>query len=112
MLDDRQSDAPQRFLYGTSISESFDADPDDLVRALKQKGLEGLVAKRLDSTYEAGERSGAWSKYKTNQSQELVIGGYKPGQYGFEYLLAGYYEGRNLLFVGKIKNGFVAALGR
>ena len=94
------------------ISESFEADPDDLIPAFKQNGLEGLIAKRLDSIYEAGERSGAWSKYKTNQSQEFVVGGYKSGSYGFEYLLAGYYEGRDLIFVGKIKNGFVPALRR
>jgi bifunctional non-homologous end joining protein LigD len=52
-------------------------------------------------------------KFKTNQSQELVIGGYKPGKDYFDYLLAGYYDGNgNLMFAGKIKNGFVAATRR
>ena len=72
----------------------------------KPNGLEGIVAKRATSRYETGERSGAWIKYKTNQGQGLVIGGYKPGAVGFDYLLAGYYQGKNLIFIGKIKNGF------
>ena len=45
-------------------------------------------------------------KYKTNKGQELVIGGYKPGSIGFDYLLVGYYDGKDLIFIGKIKNGF------
>ncbi len=64
------------------------------------------------SIYEAGERSGAWLKYKTNKGQELVIAGYKPGPVGFDYLLAGYYEGDDLIFIAKIKNGFTPALRR
>jgi hypothetical protein len=51
-------------------------------------------------------------KYKADQGQEFVIGGYKPGKYGFEYLLAGYYEGTDRIFVAKIKNGFVPHLRR
>jgi ATP-dependent DNA ligase len=51
-------------------------------------------------------------KYKTKQSQELVMAGYKPRSNGFEYLLAGYYEGKNLIFIAKIKNGFVPQLRR
>ena len=94
------------------ISEVFEAEPQQLIRAAKEAGLEGIVAKRRDSKYEPGDRSGAWVKYKTDQSQELVIGGYKPGNYGFEYLLAGYYEGNDLIFIAKIKNGFVPPVRR
>jgi DNA ligase D-like protein (predicted ligase) len=97
---------------GVRLSVAFEGPPKRLVAAAKQSGLEGIVAKRRDSRYEAGERSGAWLKYKTNKGQELVIGGYKPGTGGFENLLVGYYEGRNLIFVGKIKNGFTPALRR
>jgi DNA ligase D-like protein (predicted ligase) len=92
------------------LSQVFDVSASDLVKAVTGEGLEGIVAKRSDSRYEPGERSGAWIKYKTNKGQELVIGGYKPNGSSFEYLLAGYYEGRHLIFVGKIKNGFVPAL--
>jgi bifunctional non-homologous end joining protein LigD len=94
------------------ISEVFAAGPEELIRATKKAGLEGIVAKRRDSRYEAGERSGAWVKYKADHAQEFVIGGYKPGKYGFEYLLAGYYEGTDLIFVAKIKNGFVPQVRR
>jgi bifunctional non-homologous end joining protein LigD len=47
----------------------------DLVRSVKTQGLEGLVAKRRDSKYEPGLRSGAWQKRRVNAGQELVIGG-------------------------------------
>ena len=94
------------------LSPAFADSPERLIAAVKKSGLEGIVAKRANSIYEAGERSGAWLKYKTNRGQELVIGGYKPGANGFEHLLVGYYEGRDLMFVAKIKNGFTAALRR
>lgn len=94
------------------ISPIFDASPDKLIAAATKSGLEGVIGKRADSRYESGERSGAWVKYKTNQGQELVIGGYKPGSNGFEYLLVGYYEGKKLMFIGKIRNGFTPALRR
>jgi ATP-dependent DNA ligase len=58
--------------------------------------------------YEPGARSGAWVKFKVNQGQELVIGGYIPGPQHFTSLLAGYYDAAGrLIFVAKIKNGFV-----
>ncbi len=92
------------------ISAVFNTSANKLVAAAKNAGLEGVIAKRADSRYESGERSGAWVKYKTNKGQELVIGGYKPGTNGFEYLLVGYYEGRDLIFIAKIRNGFTPAL--
>jgi bifunctional non-homologous end joining protein LigD len=94
------------------LSEVFEAKPKQLIAAAKHAGLEGVIAKRADSRYESGERSGAWVKYKTNKGQELVIGGYKPGTNGFEYLLVGYYEGKDLIFIAKIRNGFTPALRR
>ena len=44
----------------------------DLIRSVKAQGLEGLVAKRRDSEYEAGRRSGAWQKMRVNRGQEFV----------------------------------------
>ena len=52
----------------------------DLIASVKAQGLEGLVAKRRDSKYEPGERSGAWQKMRVNAGQELVIGGYTPSR--------------------------------
>ncbi len=94
------------------LSAVFNSSPNALISAAKKAGLEGVIAKRADSRYETGERSGAWVKYKTNKGQELVIGGYKPGPNGFDYLLVGYYEARNLIFIAKIRNGFTPALRR
>lgn len=94
------------------VSAVFDATPKQLIAAAKKTGLEGVIAKRAGSRYESGERSGAWVKYKTNKGQELVIGGYKPGPNGFDYLLVGYYEGKDLIFIAKVRNGFTPALRR
>ena len=74
---------------------------------MRKLGLEGVVGKRIDSIYEPGERSGAWIKHRTNREQEFVIGGYIPGAHGFDALLVGVYEKRELMFVAKVKNGFV-----
>lgn len=92
------------------LSIVFNESPKRLIAAAKKSGLEGVIAKRADSRYESGERSGAWVKYKTNKGQELVIGGYKPGTTGFDYLLVGYYEGKDLIFIAKIRNGFTPSL--
>jgi len=94
------------------LSSVFPTSASRLIAAARKSGLEGVVAKRGDSRYESGERSGAWVKYKTNEGQELVIGGYKPASNGFEYLLVGYYDGRDLIFIAKIRNGFTPAIRR
>jgi ATP-dependent DNA ligase len=56
----------------------------DLIHSVKAQGLEGLVAKRRDSKYEPGLRSGAWQKMRVNQGQELVIAGYTPSDKNFD----------------------------
>ncbi|MDQ6623637.1 MAG: non-homologous end-joining DNA ligase, partial [Verrucomicrobiota bacterium] len=60
-------------------SPLLEAPPSQVLDAVKKLGLEGVVGKRDGSVYEAGERSGAWIKQRTNAEQEFVIGGYKPG---------------------------------
>jgi bifunctional non-homologous end joining protein LigD len=69
-----------------------------LLEASRDQGLEGIVAKRLDSRYEPGRRSGAWIKVKNVRRQEVVIGGWVPGQGGrsgrIGALLGGVYEPR------------------
>jgi bifunctional non-homologous end joining protein LigD len=99
------------FLGPVRLSENF-AGPKDIIRAAQQLGLEGVVAKKKGSLYEPGQRSRAWVKYRINQGQELVIGGYIPGSDFFDALLVGYYEANKLLFVAKIRNGFVPRLRR
>jgi DNA ligase D-like protein (predicted ligase) len=78
----------------------------DLVQSVKASGLEGLVAKRRDSLYEPGLRSGAWQKMRVNRGQEFVIGGYTVGGKSFDALVFGYYEGDNLIYVARTRNGF------
>lgn len=56
----------------------------NLIRSVKEQGLEGLVSKRRDSKYEPGVRSGAWVKMRVNRTQEFVIGGYTLGGRHFD----------------------------
>jgi DNA ligase D-like protein (predicted ligase) len=79
---------------------------DELIRAVKEQGLEGLVGKRRDSRYESGDRSGAWMKMRVNAGQEFVIGGYTIGGRTFDALVFGYYEGEDLIYVARTRNGF------
>jgi ATP-dependent DNA ligase len=88
------------------FSETVNATPAALIAAAKEHGVEGLIAKRIGSVYEPGQRSGAWVKYRLNQGQEFVIGGYTPSKHDFDALLVGYYDDDKLIFVGKIRNGF------
>jgi len=81
-----------------------------LVHSVKTHGLEGLVAKRRDSRYEPGLRSGAWMKMRVNRGQEFVIGGYTPGTRTFDALVIGYYEGGRLIYASRTRNGFTPAL--
>jgi DNA ligase D-like protein (predicted ligase) len=82
----------------------------DLVHSVKVQGLEGLVAKRRDSRYEPGLRSGAWMKMRINQSQAFVIGGYTVGSNPFDALIFGYYEGDRLIYAARTRNGFTPAV--
>jgi DNA ligase D-like protein (predicted ligase) len=90
--------------------ERFDASLRDLLHAVKAQGLEGLVAKRRDSRYEPGLRSGAWMKMRVNRGQEFVIGGYTIGSKTFDALIFGYYEGDRLMYAARTRNGFTPAL--
>jgi ATP-dependent DNA ligase len=54
------------------LSEVFTSDPADLIAAAKDLGFEGIVAKRKDSVYESGKRTGAWVKYKVTGDRSLL----------------------------------------
>jgi DNA ligase D-like protein (predicted ligase) len=90
-------------------SPVLEAGLKDLIQSVKAQALEGLVAKRRDSKYEPGLRSGAWLKMRVNQGQELVIGGYTPSAKNFDALVIGYYEGPNLIYAARTRNGFTPA---
>jgi ATP-dependent DNA ligase len=91
-------------------STIFDATLADLIASVREQQLEGLVAKRRDSKYESGQRSGAWRKMRINQGQEFVIGGYKCGGKTFDALVFGCYEGNDLMYAARTRNGFTPKL--
>jgi bifunctional non-homologous end joining protein LigD len=74
-------------------------------------GLEGVVAKRVDSSYRPGERSDAWRKVKVTAGQEFVVGGWLPGNGRLAgrlgSLLVGYHDGRDgpLRYAGRVGSG-------
>jgi bifunctional non-homologous end joining protein LigD len=91
------------------FSESFHAPPEKIWAEIKRLGLEGIIAKRTDATYEPGRRSGAWIKVKAQNEQEFVIGGYTPprgSRKHFGSILVGYYDGGKLMFASGVGSGF------
>jgi ATP-dependent DNA ligase len=90
-------------------SPILEASLPDLIRSVKAQGLEGLVAKRRDSKYEPGLRSGAWQKMRVNRGQEFVIAGYTPSLKNFDALVIGYYESDKLIYAARTRNGFTPA---
>jgi DNA ligase D-like protein (predicted ligase) len=95
---------------GAHFSDSFHVTADQMVSAVRSQGLEGIVAKRRNSFYEPGRRSGAWVKMRIGGGQEFVIGGYTASSKNFDALLVGYYEADKLMFAAKVRNGFVPAV--
>lgn len=81
-----------------------------MYEASGKTGLEGIVAKRTDCAYREGSRGGEWLKIKNHASQELVIGGWLPGegrrQGHLGALLVGYYDGGDLVYAGRVGTGF------
>jgi bifunctional non-homologous end joining protein LigD len=82
-----------------------------LLDATREQGLEGIMAKRLDSTYEPGRRSSAWIKVKNVLRQEVAIGGWAPGEGNREGTLGALCVGVHdedgaLRYVGKVGSGF------
>ncbi len=91
------------------LSEAFD-DGAALLEAAEQQGLEGIVAKRLDSRYTQGKRTRDWLKIKTHGEQEFVIAGFTKGTgrraSSFGSLVLGYYRGDELVYAGNVGTGF------
>jgi bifunctional non-homologous end joining protein LigD len=91
------------------FSESFDAPPGDLLNSAHELGLEGLIGKRIDSSY-SSRRSPDWIKLKTRLRQEFVIGGYTAPQgtrTGLGALLLGVHDEQGKLrYAGNVGTGF------
>ena len=100
-------EGPEAIRYSGELGT--DARP--LLVQVKRHGIEGLIGKQRGSVYEPDRRSGLWIKLKVLNEQEFVIGGYTPpggSRKSFGALLVGYYEGKRLLFAGKVGTGFNA----
>jgi bifunctional non-homologous end joining protein LigD len=108
------------------VGPSQEGDGDLLLEAVTTQGLEGVMAKRLDSTYDPGRRSPSWLKVKVRNEQEFVVGGWLAGEGArsgtFGALLVGYHdppaegpgqEPGPLRYAGRVGTGFnEAALRR
>jgi bifunctional non-homologous end joining protein LigD len=109
-LDERRA-ALARLVSGSGPllrSEPLPGTSSEIAAAVRELGLEGVVAKRRRSRYETGRRSDAWMKVRFATHQELLVGGYTPSPGGFDSLVVGYYDGKRLLSAGKVRNGFTA----
>ncbi|HEV2087320.1 MAG TPA: non-homologous end-joining DNA ligase [Cryptosporangiaceae bacterium] len=93
---------------------SFAGNGEQALATSRAQGLEGIVAKRLDSRYHPGRRSRDWVKVKNLRTQEVVIGGWRPGQGrregGIGSLLLGVPAPAGLLYVGHVGTGFTDAM--
>jgi bifunctional non-homologous end joining protein LigD len=95
------------------FSADIRGDPEKLLEEIRKRGMEGIIAKKLDSKYEAGLRTGSWVKIKIVNEQEFVIGGYtapKGSRDFFGAILVGYFDGGKLIFSSKVGSGFNQAL--
>jgi bifunctional non-homologous end joining protein LigD len=106
LLDELDHDGPSRRTPAAHIGDGA-----ALLAATREQGLEGIVAKRLDTVYEPGRRSAAWIKIKNVLRQEVVIGGWSPGEGGrsatLGALCAGVHDDNGKLrYAGKVGSGF------
>ena len=112
-LDERREQLP-RVLNdsGVLLSIELPGTSQQVIAAVRNLGLEGVIAKRRRSPYTPGDRNTAWVKLKLDRQQEFVVGGYRPGPHGIDALLVGYYKGTRLLFAGKVRAGFTPHVRR
>jgi bifunctional non-homologous end joining protein LigD len=96
-----------------TLSPKFAGPGADVFQASKEQGLEGVVAKRLDSVYLPGKRSPYWTKVKNFRTQEVIVGGWTPGEGNrrgrLGSLLLGLPSGDGLEYIGQVGTGFDAA---
>jgi bifunctional non-homologous end joining protein LigD len=111
LLDDLQLDAPR-----IQVPPYLPGGGEQMLATARERGLEGVVSKRLDSPYLPGRRSDLWRKTKITAMQEVVIGGWKPGagrRAGMiGSLLLGVPDQRGLRFAGGVGTGFTEAMLR
>ena len=95
------------------ISENFETNGIEFFKLAQEMSLEGIMAKKEDSLYFPGTRSKDWLKIKTEERQEVVIGGFTKNENSsklFSSLLVGVFKNKTLHFTGKIGTGFTVKL--
>ncbi len=88
---------------------SYTGEGRPLLEATEQQRLEGVVAKRLDSPYEPGQRSRCWIKVKNKQTAEFVVGGWLPGEREVGAVLLGRSDAGELRYAGRAGSGLTDA---
>lgn len=95
-----------------ALSQVSDRTAAEMLKFVREHGLEGVVAKRIDGVYQPGLRTGLWSKHRINLGQEFVVGGYVPSNLGLDSLVVGFYRGKELIYVSRVRAGFIPATRR
>jgi bifunctional non-homologous end joining protein LigD len=91
------------------LSENFETTATKFLASVTKMGMEGIMAKKMDSVYTEGERTKEWLKIKSNKRHEVVIGGFTQNEGSsktFSSLLVGVYNKGKLDYIGKIGTGF------
>lgn len=91
------------------LSKAFEESGLDFFNAAKKAGMEGIIAKKVDSLYRPATRSNEWLKIKVKKHQEVVIGGFTKNagsKKPFSALLVGVFEGGDFAYAGKVGTGF------
>ena len=92
------------------VPAAFEGDLDEAMASSRSMALEGVLAKRRESTYRSGSRSRSWIKIKHQRMQDVVIGGWRPGKGaragGIGSLLLGVPGDDGLVYVGRVGTGF------
>ena len=94
------------------ITDSVPHRGAEMLEQAQREGWEGIIAKKMDSRYEPGNRSRSWLKLKIEFRQEFVIGGYTEPRNSREHigaLLLGYFDGDRFIYVGHTGGGFTRA---
>jgi DNA ligase D-like protein (predicted ligase) len=94
------------------ISVAVEKTAQEMLALVREQGIEGIVAKRTDSIYQGGKRTGLWTKHRISLGQEFVIGGYVPSNLGVDSLVVGFYRGSDLIYAGRVRAGFVPSTRR
>jgi bifunctional non-homologous end joining protein LigD len=90
---------------GIRFARPLEGSVSVIMQAVRQHGLEGVVAKRKNSIYECGVRSNAWQKLPLKPKDEFYIGAYRLDDKRLEILLVGHFQGGKFLFAGKVHQG-------